>query len=124
MNTESISNAEKQRLTSLLFSCGLDDKKSDMLAPVVDNVAWMYAKLIDAREQIKGSSVCIPYDNGGGQKGIRENPLFKGYESLFKSYMAGLKVIMDNLPPQAETAPIESPKTILQLVRSKHGKEA
>ena len=123
MNTDILAAEEKQRLTSLLISC-LDSQTMKMLEPVIDNVAWMHGKLIDAREQIKGSSVCIPYDNGGGQKGIRENPLFKGYESLFKSYMTGLKAIMDYLPKDVKIEPVESPKTVLQLVRSKHGKEA
>ena len=32
----------------------------------------------------------MPYDNGGGQKGIRKNPLYDGYNSLFASFSKGL----------------------------------
>lgn len=118
---------EAERLRSLLFNCGVEQKRIDLLCTLIDNTAWMKAKLDDTQRAIKDSSVCIPYDNGGGQKGIRENPLFKGYESLFKSYMAGIKTILGVLPVQAEAikeVEIEKPKTMLELVRDKHRKEA
>ena len=90
--------AEKQRLTALLFSCGVSQNRIELLESVIENTAWQKIKLDDAREAIKGSSVAIPYDNGGGQTGIRENPLFKGYESLWRSYMAGMNKILECLP--------------------------
>lgn len=118
---------EAERLRTLLFDCGVEENRIKLLGTLIDNTAWMKTKLDDVQEKIKDSSVCIPYDNGGGQKGIRENPLFKGYESLFKSYMAGMKAILGVLPQQAEAirqAEIEKPKTMLELVRDKHRKEA
>ena len=118
---------EAERLRTLLFDCGVEPKRVELLETLIDSTAWMKAKLDDAQRAIKDSSVCIPYDNGGGQKGIRENPLFKGYESLFKSYMAGMKTILGVLPIQAEAIrqeEIEKPKTMLELVRDKHRKEA
>lgn len=127
MNTEQIKEAEKQRINALLFSCGVNPDRIEILSTIIDNTAWMKAKLDEAREAIKNTSVAIPYDNGGGQKGIRENPLFKGYESLWKSYMAGMNVIMATLPQavvEKEAEEIETPKTVLQLVRAKHGKSA
>ena len=127
MNTEQITAEEKQRLTSLLFSCHISNERIELLAPVIENTAWMKAKLDEARELIRNASVAIPYDNGGGQTGIRENPLFKGYESLWKSYMSGLNVILAALPREVvekEAEEIETPKTVLQLVRDKHRKDA
>lgn len=118
---------EVERLKGLLLNCGVEQSRIDLLKPIIDNTAWMKAKLDDTQSVIKDSSVCIPYDNGGGQKGIRENPLFKGYESLFRSYMAGMKTILDVLPAQAEAVrgeEIEKPKTMLELVRDKHRKNA
>jgi hypothetical protein len=69
----------------------------------------------------------VAYDNGGGQKGIRENPLFKGYENLWRSYMAGMSKIIDCLPDEiatVESEVVNKPKTVLELVRNRHGKEA
>ena len=129
MNYELIAAAadEEQRIISLLFSCHVSQERVDALKAIIENTAWMKAKLDEAREAIKNTSVAIPYDNGGGQTGIRENPLFKGYEALWKSYMAGMNVIMSQLPQKVvekEAEEIETPKTVLQLVRAKHGKEA
>ena len=118
---------EVERLRSLLFDCGVEENRVELIQTLIENTAWMKAKLDDAQRAIKTSSVCVPYDNGGGQTGIRENPLFKGYEGLFKSYMAGMRVILSTLPPQAEAIrkqEIEKPKTMLELVRDKHRKEA
>lgn len=124
---ERLAYEESERIKALLVECGVSDTYINMLLPVIENTSWMKVKLDEAREKIKTSSVVIPYDNGGGQTGLRENPLFKGYESLFKSYMGGLKQIMDAMPEQAfdvKEAELEKPKTMLELVRSKHKKEA
>jgi hypothetical protein len=118
---------EQNRIIELLNEVGISAKKMKLLEPIVLNTAWMKAKLDDAREAIKNSNIVISYDNGGGQKGLRENPLFKGYESLFKSYMSGMKQILDILPKQAEevkSEELEKPQTMLELVRNKHRKEA
>ena len=119
-------NDERQRIEALLFSCGISDSRMKALEPVIDNVAWMRAKLDEARETIKGSGVAIPYDNGGGQKGIRENPLFKGYHALWKSYMSGMNAFLSCLPPEVakEIEPPDKPQTVLELVRERHKKDA
>lgn len=120
-------DAELERLRGLLFSFHIEPSMMDMLAPVLENLAWMRVRLEDTRAIIKTSSVVIPYDNGGGQSGLRENPAFKGYESLWKSYMSGLGKILDMLPKSAEKIAVseeEKPKTVLELVRGKHRKEA
>lgn len=113
---------EQSRIIELLNEVGISAKKMKLLEPIVINTAWMKVKLDDAREAIKNSNIVISYDNGGGQKGIRENPLFKGYESLWRSYMAGMAKIIDSLPQeQVEQAiEVEKPATMLELVRNKH----
>ena len=117
---------EQKRIQTLLNEVGISDKRQKLLEPIILNTAWMKAKLDDAREAIKTSNIVISYDNGGGQKGIRENPLFKGYESLWRSYMAGMSKILDSLPQEVieQSVAIEQPKTMLELVRNKHKKDA
>lgn len=120
---EKLIQEEKQRLTALLFSCDISEKRIEALETVIENVAFMKVKLDAAREAIKTSNVAIPYDNGGGQTGIRENPLFKGYESLWKSYMAGMDKILSCLPQEVAKENVkeeEKPKTVLELVRARH----
>ena len=124
-NTELKKEATKEanRIKKKLQEAGISDLKMEMLEPVIINTSWMKAKLDDARQQIKGSSVAIPYNNGGNQKGIRENPLFKGYEALWKSYMQGIKILLEQLPQEAaevKEEELERPKTMLEIVRERH----
>lgn len=67
---------------------------------LAENVLWMESKLAEAREVIGKSSVAIPYDNGGGQRGIRKNPAFDGYNSLMSSYTKALKQLCEMLGVQ------------------------
>lgn len=119
-------NMERVKLKDLLVDLHVSKRRQDAMDAIIDNIAWMKVKLDETREMIKSSSVAIPYDNGGGQTGIRENPLFKGYESLFKTYMSGMEQILSLLPPeeQENVDTAERPKTVLELVRDKHKKEA
>lgn len=124
---EILAREEIERLKDLLSEYGINEKKIKMLEPIVENTAWMKVKLDEAREVVRDSSVVISYDNGGGQTGIRENPIFKGYESLWKSYMAGMNVIMASLPHEVvekEAEKAVETKTMLELVRDKHKKRA
>lgn len=118
---------EQNRILQLLDEVGISEKRQKLLEPIILNTAWMKAKLDDAREAIKHSNIVISYDNGGNQKGIRINPLFTGYESLWKAYMNGMSRILDSLPKEEivqKTNVVENPKTMLELVRNKHKKEA
>lgn len=121
-----IAKEEENRVLNILKDVGISEARMRALYPVIENTAWMKAKLDDAREAIKNTSVAIPYDNGGGQKGVRENPVFKGYEALWKSYIQGMDRILAALPAemvQAEVEVVEKPKTMLELVRDKHKKK-
>ncbi|MBR5285332.1 MAG: hypothetical protein IKU30_00390 [Clostridia bacterium] len=121
--------SEVQKIKDILIEAEISDRRIKALEPIIENVAWMKIKLDDAREKIATSSVVIPYDNGGGQSGIRENPLYKGYESLWKSYITGMDRILGALPKEAietvaEDIKTNEPRTVLELVRGKHKKEA
>jgi len=120
-------DAEVNRITELLIDAGISERRIKLLNPVIVNTAWMKAKLDDAREAVKNSQIVIAYDNGGNQKGIRINPLFTGYEALWKSYMSGMTKILECLPDEkieAETKVVENPKSMLEIVRNKHKKDA
>ena len=128
-NMEIKARAEKEqnRIIDLLSDAGISDRRMKILKPIILNTAWMKAKLDDAMEAIKNSNIVIAYDNGGGQKGIRENPLFKGYEALWKSYMLGMNKILDSLPPEvAQVGIVEDnkPQNVLSIIRAKHREEA
>lgn len=114
---------EMRRINKLLRDSGLKEDKVQILQPVIENAAWMKVKLDDARAAIKTSQIVVTYDNGGGQKGLRENPLYKGYEALWKAYMQGMSKIIDSIPDEYEEVKKEEEKrttNVLELVRKKH----
>ncbi len=116
---------EKKRIIGILVEAGISKRRMDMLAPVIENVSWMRAKLDDSRDLIKNTNIVVPYDNGGGQKGIRENPAFKGYEALWKAYMQGMGRILDTLPAEEVNPAVPDdlkPTTVLDTIRAKHNK--
>ena len=81
---------------------GVPENVRDRARELAGNVLWMEAKLESAREVIGRSSVAIPYDNGGGQKGIRKNPACDGYNSLMSSYTKALKQLCEMLGTEVE----------------------
>lgn len=125
MNDEEIkerAEEEYNRLCDLLREAGVAEKRILVIEPIIQNTAWMKIKLDDAQKTIKDSQIVISYDNGGGQKGIRENPLFKGYEALWKAYMQGMSVILDRLPVEStevKKEEMEKPRNMLELVRER-----
>lgn len=114
---------EIKRIKALLTNANVDEDKINVLMPTIEHVVWMKLKLDESRELVGDSSVAIEYNNGGGQTGIRENPVFKAYQNLFKVYIQGLKIILDAVPQQAADLEIQNAKeqkTVLELVREKH----
>lgn len=110
---------ERNRIKRLLKESGAEDWKIKILAPTIENTAWMCAKLEDSIERIQDEDVTVYYNNGGGQEGIRQNPKFQGYESLWKSYMSGMTQIMAVAGAKADAkADKMKPKSVLALVRS------
>lgn len=72
---------------------------------LAENILFMESKLRETRNGIARSQVVIDYDNGGGQKGIRRNPAFDGYNALLRSYCTALSQLEHML---GEDAPAEA----------------
>lgn len=119
-------NAEKKKILGILEEYNLPEKKLNLIMPIIENVAWMQVKLDFSRKSMRDEKIAIPYDNGGGQSGMRENPIFKAYESLWKAYMCGISAILQQLPAEAieEIKTVEAPKTMLELIKSKKDRGA
>lgn len=123
---EKRSAAERRKLTRFLSKNGMDEEKIKSIDPVILNVSWMKAKLDDARAHIGEDGITVEYDNGGGQTGVRENPAFRAYEALWKTYLSGLDVLLKLLPEQAEQEQVAElkPASALALVTSRRKREA
>lgn len=123
---EKRSAAERRKLTRFLSKNGMDEEKIKSIDPVILNVSWMKAKLDDARTAIGEDGITVEYDNGGGQTGVRENPAFRAYEALWKTYLSGLDVLLKLLPEQAEQEQVAElkPASALALVTRRRKREA
>lgn len=66
--------------------CTLHDEALEL----AESVLFMAAKLEESREAMKNEPLVIPYDNGGGQAGIRENPHYTAFEKLMATYTRSL----------------------------------
>lgn len=120
------SAAERRKLAKFLAKNGLNDEKIQSLDPVILNVSWMKSKLDDAREAIGEEGITVEYDNGGGQSGVRENPAFRAYEALWKTYLSGLDMLIKILPvevPQEQISDIK-PTSVLTLVQNRRKQDA
>lgn len=118
--------AETGRMKKLLKDAGIHQKNIEFLHPVIQNTAVMKIKLASMRDSLLEQDPVIDYDNGGGQTGTKENPLFNAYESLWKSYMQGMNKIFDVLQNgKTASAKIETEKkNTLELLLAKRKKDA
>lgn len=117
---------EQRKILREIKKTNISEHKMKVIEPVVINSAFMKVKLDEARNQIEDEPITVEYDNGGGQKGVRENPVFKAYEALWKAYMIGIDKILNVIPEEQQTALIAEadtikPQTVLEMVREKKG---
>ena len=63
----------------------------DEALELAESVLFMASKLEEARKTMEKEELIIPYDNGGGQSGIRENPHFTAFEKLMATYNKSLR---------------------------------
>ena len=67
----------------------------DEALELAESVVFMAAKLEESRKVMKNEPIVIPYDNGGGQSGIRENPHYTAYEHLVTAYTKSLRQLTE-----------------------------
>ena len=111
-------SAEHKRLKALLDRAEVPQQQQDVLAPVIDNMAWQRIKLDETREEMQEASVVCHYCNGGGQEGERENPIFKAYINLWRAYMLGLEKFTSYLPKEMQDEVTNSAFSVLDQVKS------
>ena len=67
----------------------------DEALELAESVVFMAEKLEETRKLLRKEPLVIEYDNGGGQKGIRENPHYIAYEHLLTSYNKALRQLTE-----------------------------
>ena len=75
----------------------------DEALELAESVLFMAGKLKEARENMKNEELVVPYDNGGGQTGLRENPHFSAYEKLMATYTKSLRQLTEFIENGSKT---------------------
>lgn len=96
-------DSELRKLQRITKDAIPDDKRNIVLG-MLPNLAFMKYKLDEARKELLYESIFTEYDNGGGQRGIREHPGFAAYNKLFASFQRGIKQLCDLMPTGAAAA--------------------
>ena len=125
-SVQSLYQNELKRLQRLTKDVIPDDKPTAIM-PLMSNIAFLKVKLDQARVDLMGESIFTEYDNGGGQTGVRENPAFRAYEALWKTYLSGLDALLKLLPEGAAEDPALSavkPASALALVQGRRKRDA
>lgn len=76
---------------------GVDKSKYPLAEELASDVLWQAERLLESRDTIKNAPIVIPYDNGGGQTGLRKNPMYDAYNSLFASFCKGFSQLTEML---------------------------
>lgn len=94
---------------------GIDLAKHPGARSIAENACWMEQRLAESREAIRTAPIVMPYDNGGGQTGIRKNPMYDAYEALLASYIKAVSQL-DAMVDSADGEDGEDGESPLQLL--------
>ena len=74
---------------------GYDGPLRSQVIELAENVVFMAHKLRETRDSMGKTPLIVRYDNGGGQSGYRENPVFKAYNQLMADYRKSMQQLAD-----------------------------
>lgn len=117
--TKKAVNSEIERLRGILERAGVPEQKRASLDAVVFNLAMQKCKLEETAEMMYKEQVVCEYNNGNGQQGTHESPLFRGYNSLWKSYLAGLSTFTAALPKDLKDEVKQDGNTLAKVLQMK-----
>lgn len=89
-------------IVKILRAQGIPEEQVKLLGPTIDHIVWLEEKMDQGRTLIASSAIVVPYDNGGGQQGIRRNPAYEAIHRMTSSYNATMKTLEDVIRMYAE----------------------
>lgn len=99
-------NEELTRV-SLYFENTADNEKA-IIAPLLQNAAFMKVTLEDLQEIINTEGVTEVYQNGANQHGIKPSAALQSYNNLMKVYTSVVKTLSTYLPPDEKRRAVSS----------------
>ncbi len=82
-----------------LLCSGIPEKIRPYAVELAENVVFQCAKLAETRRAMEKnrSQLIVAYNNGGGQQGIRKNPIYEAYNQLMANYRKSLQQLTELL---------------------------
>jgi hypothetical protein len=77
----------------------IPEKLRPYATELAENVVFQCRKLAETRKamQKNNSQLVVAYNNGGGQSGIRKNPIYEAYNQLMANYRKSLAQLTELL---------------------------
>lgn len=101
----------------------LPDYEQKHVRELAENALFMQRKLRESRQELEYQQLAIPYDNGGGQEGVRKNPAFDAYEALMRTYQSVISQLHELLGIESSGVATKQ-ESSLKIMRGKFSKSA
>ena len=95
----------------------VDANQKTVIAPLLQNAAFMKVTLEELQEIINAEGVTEVYQNGANQRGTKQSATLQSYNSLIKNYTTAIKTLAQLLPP------VEKKSTLTELFKQLHGED-
>lgn len=76
----------------------IDDKKKDIVQPLIENAAFMSEELRKLQEYIKVHGCTEEYQNGANQFGKKKSSEVEVYNTMIKNYTNVIKQLLELVP--------------------------
>ena len=98
-------NSKEKRIKKELSRISKFFEKADgnqraLVAPLLQNAAFMAITLEDLQETINAEGATDEYQNGANQRGIKQSATLQSYNALIKNYTTVIKALSAVLPPE------------------------
>lgn len=114
----------ERKIVEILRDAGCSEERISLLRPLIEQTVWLERKLEQGRNVISSSSIVVPYDNGGGQTGIRKNPAFEAIHRMNVTYNSCLKTLAEAIPEtqtikiaDAESSSTQAKRDVISSLR-------
>ncbi len=96
---------EKNRIKKIFKE--IDENKLKFCMTLIDRLAWLNVSVKELEQSIDRDGTTIPYDNGGGQSGVKDNPNVKTLIQYTKNITTITKQLVDLVPASKKKSKLE-----------------
>ncbi len=101
MEREERIKKEKEKLMRVFNE--IDANKLEFVSNQIEDLAWLIVACDELKEDINKVGTVVPYNNGGGQFGFKENPDVKTLIAYQKNKIAITKQLIELVPVKSKS---------------------